>query len=229
MQNTTIKSLSPLLIMLCMASHTQAQSLFLASANNASSEPAQPSILLGDVSLHYIEEPDVRVIKQHDIITIIIDENSSTTSSQSLDTKKDSGSSANINALVNWMQLLELRLEQGDLQNTQLIDLNTARDFKGEGDYERKDKFTARISAKVLEVKPNGTLVLEARKSIARDSEVSMLVLSGYAREEDITQQNTILSSQLADLKIDLQNEGDIKEASEKGLITRVLDSVFAF
>lgn len=206
-----------------------AQSLFLASANQASGEPTQPSILLDEVSLHYIEQPDVRVIKQHDIITIIIDENSSTTSSQSLDTKKDSGSSASIDALVNWMQLLELRLEQGGINDTQLIDLSTARDFKGEGDYERKDKFTARISAKVLEVKPNGTLVLEARKSIARDSEVSVLVLSGYAREEDITQQNTILSSQLADLKIDLQNEGDIKEAAEKGLITRVLDSVFAF
>lgn len=211
------------------AGQAAAQSLFLASANQANSEPAQPSILLSEVSMHYIQEPDVRVIKQHDIITIIIDENSSTTSSQSLDTKKDSSSSANIDAFVNLMQLLELRLEQGRINNTKLIDLETAREFKGEGDYERKDKFTARISAKVLEVKPNGTLVLEARKSIARDNEVSLLVLSGYAREEDITQQNTILSSQLADLKIDLQNEGDIKEASEKGLITRVLDSVFAF
>ncbi len=223
------RSLLTTLLLCCAIGPAQGQSLFLASANASSNEPAQPSILLDEVSMHYIREPDVRVIKQHDIITIIIDENSSTTSSQSLDTKKDSSSSASISALVDWMQLLELRLEQGGLGDTQLIDLSTARDFKGEGDYERKDRFTARISAKVLEVKPNGTLVLEARKSIARDSEVSVLVLSGYAREEDITQQNTILSSQLADLKIDLQNEGDIKEASEKGLITRVLDSVFAF
>lgn len=223
------RSLLTTLLLCCAIGSSQGQSLFLASANASSNEPAQPSILLDEVSMHYIREPDVRVIKQHDIITIIIDENSSTTSSQSLDTKKDSSSSASISALVDWMQLLELRLEQGGLGDTQLIDLSTARDFKGEGDYERKDRFTARISAKVLEVKPNGTLVLEARKSIARDSEVSVLVLSGYAREEDITQQNTILSSQLADLKIDLQNEGDIKEASEKGLITRVLDSVFAF
>ncbi len=219
------------LILLCGAAvgQAQAQSLFLASANQSGNEPAQPSILLSDVSMHYILPPDARVIKQHDIITIIIDENSSTTSSQSLDTKKDSSSSADLGTILDYMKLLELRLEQGRTENTSLIDLSTARKYKGEGDYERKDKFTARISARVLEVKPNGTLVLEARKSIARDSEVSMLVLSGYAREEDITQQNTILSSQLADLKIDLQNEGDVKEASEKGLITRVLDTVFAF
>jgi flagellar L-ring protein precursor FlgH len=179
--------------------------------------------------MHYIKEPDVRVIKKHDIITIIIDENSSTTSSQKLETEKASNSSANINALVNWLQLLELRIEQGGITDTDLIDLSTSRDFAGEGDYERKDRFTARISAKVLEVKPNGTLVLEATKRIARDTETSVLVLSGLAREEDITQQNTILSSQLADLNLILENEGDLKEAAEKGLITRVLDSVFAF
>lgn len=218
------------ILALCIFSGiSHAQSLYLATANEATQAPAQPTILLDEVSMHYIKEPDVRVIKKHDIITIIIDENSSTTSSQKLETEKASNSSANINALVNWLQLLELRIEQGGITDTDLIDLSTSRDFAGEGDYERRDRFTARISAKVLEVKPNGTLVLEATKRIARDTETSVLVLSGLAREEDITQQNTILSSQLADLNLILENEGDLKEAAEKGLITRVLDSVFAF
>ena len=205
------------------------QSLFLASQDSSENESAQPTILLEEVSLHFIPEPDVRVIQKHDIITIIIDENSTTTSSQSLDTKKDTKSDATVSALVDWLQLLELRLEEGVTSDRDLLSLATKRSFKGEGDYERKDKFSARITAQVLEVKPNGTLVLQATKSIARDSETSMLVLSGLAREEDITAQNTVLSSQLADLTINLQNEGDLKEAAEKGLITRVLDSVFAF
>jgi flagellar L-ring protein precursor FlgH len=85
------------------------------------------------------------------------------------------------------------------------------------------------ISAIVREVKPNGTMLVEARKTIARDNEISELVLSGLVREEDITQQNTILSSQMADLRIILENQGDLKKAAEKGLITRVLDTVFAF
>ncbi|MFG0299953.1 MAG: flagellar basal body L-ring protein FlgH [Phycisphaerales bacterium JB047] len=219
-----------ILLALCLAcASTHAQSLFLASANESNSEAGQPAILLNDVSMHYIAAPEARVIKKHDIITIIIDENSSTTSSQKLETAKDSSSSASIDALVDWLQLLELRIEQGGITNTDLIDLSTARDFNGEGDYERKDKFSARISATVIDVKPNGTLVLQAKKTIARDNEISELVLSGLVREEDITQQNTILSSQMADLKIILENEGDVKEAAEKGLITRVLDAVFAF
>jgi flagellar L-ring protein precursor FlgH len=220
---------SPIFVLCLLCSAVNAQSLFVASAAERSQSPEQPTILLNDVSMHYIAEPEARIIQKHDIITIIIDENSSTTSSQSLDTKKDSGSSASINALVDWLQLLELRVEQGDINNVDLIDLSTARDFKGEGDYERKDKFTARISATVIDIKPNGTLVLQARKTIARDTEISELVLSGLVREEDVTQQNTVLSSQMADLKIILENQGSVKEAAKKGLITRVLDTVFAF
>lgn len=207
-----------------------AQSLYLAQdETNASSDATEPVILLEEVSMYFIAGPESRSIKKHDIITIIIDENSSQTSSQKLETEKESKSDASINAMVDLLQLLELRVRQGDIADTNLIDLTTTREFTGEGDYERKDKFSARIAAKVLEVKPNGTLVLEATKRIAKDSEISTLVLSGLARDEDITAQNTILSSQLADLNIALVNEGDLKKAAEKGLITRMLDTIFAF
>jgi len=210
-----------------LACSAGAQSLFLTAAGGEDQD--QPAILLNDVSMHFIAEPETRVIQKHDIITIIIDENSSTTSSQKLETEKESSSSANVNAMVNWLKLLELRVREGDIDDVDLIDIATSREFTGEGDYERKDRFTARISAIVREVKPNGTMLVEARKTIARDSEISELVLSGLIREEDITVQNTVLSSQMADLRIVLENEGDLKQAAEKGLITRVLDAVFAF
>jgi flagellar L-ring protein precursor FlgH len=222
-----IRNTLPTIALSIAAAGANAQSLFVASANE--NDQNQPAILLSDVSMHFIAEPETRVIQKHDIITIIIDENSSTTSSQKLETEKESSMSANVDAMVSWLKLLELRLEQGDINNVDLIDLATSREFTGEGDYERKDKFTARISAIVREVKPNGTMLVEARKTIARDNEISELVLSGLVREEDITQQNTILSSQMADLRIILENQGDLKKAAEKGLITRVLDTVFAF
>ncbi|MFG0313324.1 MAG: hypothetical protein ACF8LL_03960, partial [Phycisphaerales bacterium] len=76
-----------------VASTLSAQSLFLADEGRSDT---QPVILLNDVSMHFIAEPETRVIQKHDIITIIIDENSSTTSSQKLETEKESSSSANI-------------------------------------------------------------------------------------------------------------------------------------
>ena len=109
------------------------------------------------------------------------------------------------------------------------IRFNAEREFSGEGDYERKDRFSARIAATVLEVKPNGTLVLEAVKRIAKDSEIQTIVLSGLVREDDITGQNTVLSSQMANLDITSRHEGQVRDAAKKGIITEVLDAIFSF
>ncbi len=209
--------------------NANAQSLFLAQTEIVTeAASATPTLYVEQVSLAYVEPPEPREIKQYDIITIIIDEVSSTTSSQTLETEKVNKTKQTLNSLIDAMALLELQLASSSITNLGLVDLNAKNTYTGEGDYERKDKFTARITAQVLEIKPNGTLVLEAVKRIAKDEEIQTLVLSGVAREEDITLQNTILSSQLANLNLVLENEGELKDTAEKGLITKVLDAVFA-
>lgn len=214
-----------------LASAADAQSLFLVQDHTPEAAPglSQPAAAASQVSLLWVPEPEPRVFQKHDIITIIVDENSSQISSQSLETEKESDSSAGINAMVDLMQLLELRVRQGDTSNVNLLDLETEREFKGEGDYERKDRFSARVTATVLEVKPNGSLLLEATKRISKDDEVQVIVLSGLVRAEDVTRQNTVLSSQIASLDVVVRNEGALRDAAKKGIITEVLDALFAF
>lgn len=210
-----------------------AQSLYLTQGEEYAAGPDQssvPVILIEEVSLTYIPEPELRTYQKHDIITIIIDEVSSQTSSQSLETKKISKSSVELNAMIDLLKLLELQVNTNPrFSNRTLLDADAKRKFTGEGDYERKDKFSARITATVLEVKPNGSLVLEAQKRIQKDEEIQTLIIAGLARTEDITTQNTILSSQLANLTLAVENEGDVKDASGKGIITEFLDMLFAF
>jgi flagellar L-ring protein precursor FlgH len=206
------------------------QSLFLVQDHRVSEAPGVgPAMAASQVSLIWVPEPEPRVFQKHDIVTIIIDEVSTQTSSQSLETEKDSRTRANLNSIVDLMSLLELRLQQADTRNVSLIDFNARRNFTGEGDYERKDRFSARITATVLEVKPNGTLVLQASKRIAKDTEIQTIVLSGVVREQDITRQNTVLSSQMANLDITSHHEGQVRDAAKKGFITEILDALFAF
>lgn len=207
------------------------QSLFLVSDHAPAQAPGvtQPLVAPAQVSLLWVPEPEPRVFQKHDIITILIDEVSSQTSSQKLETDTESSAGASLNAMLSLAQLLELRLEQGDTSNVNLLDFAATREFTGEGDYERKDKFSARITATVLEVKPNGALVLEATKRIAKDDDVQTIVLSGMVREEDITVQNTVLSSQMAGLNVVSTNSGPVRDAAKKGIITEILDALFAF
>jgi flagellar L-ring protein precursor FlgH len=78
-------------------------------------------------------------------------------------------------------------------------------------------------------VKPNGTLVLQARKKIKNDEEEQILLCSGICRVEDITPDNTVLSTQLFDLEFTKTNKGQVRNTTRTGLIHKLLDFVNPF
>jgi len=210
--------------------HAAGQSLFLRgepAGAGAPGEAGEYSPLRG-ASLMYVEAPKAREYRAHDIITIIVDEVSKQSSQQTLDTKKDYNLKNSLNQFPSLPQLLQFELVNG-IGTPVEVDVNSHNKFKGEGTYDRSDRFTARISATIIDVKPNGTLVLEARKSRTTDEEVQTIVLSGTCRQEDITSSNTILSSQIADMTLVQHNDGEVKNTATKGLIPRILEAIFNF
>ena len=189
-----------------------------------------PSAPLRTMSMLFIDIPKPRKYEVHDLVTLIISETSSAESKQILDTKKDYKLTGSIEDFPDLIQLLELRLEAGERTSLADLGVNSKQKFKGEGTAKRSDRFTARITAKIIDVKPNGNLVLEARKTVAsQNGESKTIVLSGICRQEDITDANTINSSQLADLRLIQTTTGEVTKTSEKGFLTRVLETIFNF
>jgi flagellar L-ring protein FlgH len=214
-----------------LAGAANGQSLFVQSLDETRQLSAQ-DLQESDgaqASMLYVAPPEPRDYAKHDLVTIIIDENSKQTSSQTLDTKRKAISSIDLDALTDPWELLELRLREGALSNQSLLDMSINNKYKAEGDYERSDRFNAKITAEIIEVKPNGTLVLQATKQITKDEEIQTLVLSGIIRQEDITNGNTILSTQMANLSLTVQNEGSVRDAAKKGFLMRALDTIFNF
>ena len=76
---------------------------------------------------------------------------------------------------------------------------------------------------------PNGTLVLEARRDIQNGDEHWIASLSGVCRREDIQPGNTILSKDIAELKIDKREAGHIPDAYKRGWLTRWMDAFNPF
>jgi flagellar L-ring protein precursor FlgH len=193
-------------------------------------QSASNELTLKQASLTFVEAPKPKTYEVHDIVTIIISESSSQSSQQVLDAKKDAALRAAVNKFPDIALLL-----QANLTNTSAsepigsVDLVGHSNFKGDGKFTRTDKFTDRIAATVIDVKPNGNLVLEARKSVGQDNEVRTVVLSGTCRREDVTDGNTVLSSQLADMTVLAHAEGDSKDTASKGILTRIADAIFNF
>jgi flagellar L-ring protein FlgH len=192
-------------------------------------EARQPGVTLHQASLLAIEPPRPREFQRHGQVTIIVDEVSRQQAEQSLKTDKTYGIDATLGAVLDPWELLEARLRQADIDRLRLIDAGARQRFDGKGRYERNDRFTTKIQATIIDVKPNGVLVLEARKTIDKDGEVTTITLSGACRQEDVTSNNSIFSSQLADLMLVSRQEGAVNRAGRKGLIPRVLETVFAF
>ncbi len=101
--------------------------------------------------------------------------------------------------------------------------------FDGKGDTSREGKLIGTITAKVVEVMPNGTLVLESRKDTTINKEKQTLVLRGMIRPDDILPDNTILSSYVADAQIFYVGQGVLMEKQSPGWLSRIMDQVWPF
>lgn len=188
-----------------------------------------PARDLRTMSYFYVAAPEQRQFRKHDVVYVIIDEQSQTRSRQILETEKELEVEAALDALADLGQLLTAELRNGQDETIDLLELEATNEFTGEGRLDRTDRIRARIAARVLEVKPNGTMVLEARKTLRTDEEERTFLVSGVVRPEDITAQNTILSSQLADLRVVMDHQGEVRRATKKGWLTRAIEFLLPF
>lgn len=98
--------------------------------------------------------------------------------------------------------------------------LDTSRSFEGSGSTQSKDKFTSYITVTVREVLPNGNLLIEGKRSMNIQEESVDVILTGIVRPTDITRENTIKSTSIADAGIRYESAGPIVQNQKRGIIT---------
>ena len=109
------------------------------------------------------------------------------------------------------------------------VEIGGEKEFEGQGRYQRKDEMSDRFTAKVVEVKPNGNLVIEARVVRNWSGDQTEITLSGVVNPKWITANDSVLSNQISDLKIDKKHTGPVEGTTQRGFIAEVLDFLFAF
>ena len=192
--------------------------------------PLSPSI--ARVSLAAVRPPAPRQYGLHDLVTIIVRETTQNDSLASLSTEKEFEIDGEITQFpnLNLRKLLDFQLGPSDMRDGRpAVEMEMEKSFEGDGDYKRRDSFTTRITAEIIDVKPNGTLVLQARRHITTDSESMDMTLTGTCRKEDVTADNTVLSTQLFDLRLEKHHGGELKRATKRGIVTKFFDALFAF
>lgn len=97
----------------------------------------------------------------------------------------------------------------------------------GEGSTARRGDFQARITAKITEIDENGLMVVEGRRSVIVNGEDEIIILRGSVRPQDVLQNNTVLSTYLADASIEYSGKGVLASAERPGIISRIFNWVF--
>jgi flagellar L-ring protein FlgH len=157
-----------------------------------------------------------------DILTIIVAENAIATSSQ----KKNATRESSLDDAVQRFIYSGLGAHNGQLPGMQASGKSS---FSGGGDVSNSQNLSARAAVLVTDVLPNGNLVIEGVRVVTFSGETQYVVLHGLVRRDDITRDNNVISSNIADARIEFHAEGTITDAQKRGWLAKVYEKLRPF
>jgi len=163
---------------------------------------------------------DIKARRVGDIITIVLEEQTTATKSTSTSTIK-----SNDVSVTNPTILGSAALPIGSKILNLGSSLESSKSFSGEGDSAQSNQLTGSISVMVTKVLHNGNLVLRGKKRITLSQGDEHVVISGIVRPVDVLPNNTVLSNKVANAEIIYNGSGVVADAGEMGWLSRVFNS----
>jgi flagellar L-ring protein precursor FlgH len=163
---------------------------------------------------------DVRAGEVNDIITIVVNEAASAVVSGTSNSSRKSSVNASITGAYG--------ITSPKLSN--LVGATNATVLDGTGTTSRNLTLSTTISARVVEVQPNGTLVIEGTRDIGVNADKQTITVRGLVRPADLTSSNTINSVQVANLQIKVAGKGVVGDAIRRpNVLYRLLLGLLPF
>ncbi len=101
--------------------------------------------------------------------------------------------------------------------------------FQGKGSTSRETTLETSLTARVIDVLPNGYLVVEGKREIRVNNENQSVYLTGVVRPEDINKNNVVLSSAVAQMSVRVQGRGVVSQPLKPGWLYRILMGILPF
>jgi flagellar L-ring protein precursor FlgH len=190
--------------------------------------PQNGSLFVGNRGLALYE--DMKAKQIGDIITVILTE--TTASNKKSETKLRKKSRATIldpkllgtGPKFDFPKQLPIPLITTDNLNlATTIDAN--RTFDGKGDSNQSNSLNGTITVTVTQIHPNGNLFIRGEKWITLTQGDEFIRISGIVRPQDISPDNTLISSRIADARITYSGRGDVHNTNKPGWMMKILGS----
>jgi flagellar L-ring protein FlgH len=164
---------------------------------------------------------DYKASRVNDAIIIQVVQSTTATASGGTDAQRAFDTTSGITALPG-------RIKVGGVNP--LFAANSSSKLKGQGQISSASKLQTSLSGRVLAVLPNGNLVVEAQREVLLNHERETATVRGVVRPGDVSPNNVVLSTALADLEIELKGKGVVSDATRPpNILMRSLQWIFGF
>jgi flagellar L-ring protein precursor FlgH len=166
---------------------------------------------------------DDKAGKIGDVLTIIISENTKIDNKVKRDLSKETTNSLDFNGKD---------VKVGDLITSipsLRFNAESSKSLNGKSDYKDERKFEDRITVVVIDVNPNGTLVVMGTREREVGGDKQIIQASGIVQPRDILYDNSIRSEQVANFKLISVNDGVTKSYNEPGWLGKIVDFLWPF
>ncbi|GAA3894069.1 flagellar basal body L-ring protein FlgH [Sphingomonas limnosediminicola] len=109
------------------------------------------------------------------------------------------------------------------------VNMGGTQSFKGEGSAAQSNQLSGQLSVTIAEVYPNGTMLVRGEKLLTLNRGDEHVQFSGIVRAADISADNRVLSTRVADAKILYIGKGEIARASRQGWLQRFFSVISPF
>ena len=195
------------------------------SAREPAPQPVTPNSLWRTGARTFFN--DQRAGRVGDIVTVLVTVNDSAKTQNTTNTNLTTSNAMGVPNFFGLESSIGKVLPGVD--PTKLLTTNSAAASNGTGGVNRAEQISLTIAAVVTQVLPNGNMVIQGSQEIKTNNDVRQLTVAGLIRPEDISSSNTILSSQIAEARINYGGRGDISAVQKTPAGTALLQRFWPF
>jgi flagellar L-ring protein precursor FlgH len=169
---------------------------------------------------------DHKASRVGDIITVVVQESANASSTQNKQSSRKSSVTDAVQQFIFPPATSGLGTHAGQLPSLQF---SGQSDFTGGGQVSNSQSVTSQAAVLVTDVLPNGNMVIEGVRLVSFSGETQYVVLHGLVRPDDITSSDTVLSSSIAEARVEFVNKGTLTSSENQGWLARIYDLLRPF
>jgi len=165
---------------------------------------------------------DAKAVRLHDVVSIVVTESLAASTDGQVKNSRASNASSGLTSLFGALK------SSNALQN--LAGMTAASGLSAQGQSTTNSSLTTTFGGEVVDVLPNGMLVVQATRQLTFSQQTQLIKLRGLVRPEDVSSQNQVLSTAMTDLELEVTGKGIVNDSTyRQNPLVRFLEKLLVF